>query len=140
MALACYDIRMSDNELFDSWNAQKKTLHKSELAVFPAEGEVWMTAVGKNIGFEQDGSGDNFSRPALIVKKFNNQMFWIAPLSTKQKEFDFYYNCTDPVGRKIAVITAQLRLVSVKRFKRNMYVFSPADFAEIKKQLQAFLA
>jgi mRNA interferase MazF len=130
---------MSDDELFDVWNTQKKVLQKTEPNLFPAEGEVWMAAVGKNLGFEQDGSGDNFSRPVLVVKKFNNQMFWVAPLSTKQKQFDFYYNCVDPMERKISVILAQLRLISVKRCKRNMYVFPPVDFEEIKKHLRIFL-
>ena len=130
---------MSDDELFDFWNAQKKVLQKSEPTLFPAEREVWMAATGKNLGFEQDGSGDHFSRPVLIVKKFNNQMFWAAPLSAKQKQFDFYYNCVDTAGRKISVILAQLRLVSVKRCKRNMYLFSAVDFEEVKRRLRTFL-
>jgi len=57
--------------------------------------KYFSTTFGKNIGFEQNGSGDNFSRPVLIVKKFNNHMFWCVPLSTKQKTFDFYFNYTD---------------------------------------------
>lgn len=65
---------------------------------FPKEGEVWMCTLGKNIGFEQNGSGDSFSRPVMIIKKFNNHMFWTIALSTKQNRFDFYYNNTDPNG------------------------------------------
>ena len=55
-----------------------------------------MCSLGKNLGYEQNGSGNNFSRPVLVLKKFNNRMFWCIPLSTKQNKFDFYYNFIDP--------------------------------------------
>ncbi|MDP3763798.1 MAG: hypothetical protein Q8Q92_04125 [bacterium] len=63
---------------FDNWNELKKKIETSEHEPerFPQVGEVWMCYLGKNIGFEQNAGGDNFSRPSLIVKKFNNQMFW----------------------------------------------------------------
>jgi len=59
---------------FDEWNKLKKEIDTKEdvLDNFPKEGEVWMSNLGKNIGFEQNGSGDNFSRLVLIIKKFNN--------------------------------------------------------------------
>ena len=98
-----------------------------------------MSALGKNIGFEQNGSGDNFSRPVLIVKKFNNHMFWSIPLSTKQKKFDFYYNFTDSNGSQVSVILAQLKLVSVKRIKRKMYDLSDKQLQDIKGKLKTFL-
>jgi len=62
---------------FDKWNGLKKEIEAdvSEPNKFPKEGEVWMSSIGRNIGFEQNGSSDNFSRPVLVVKKFNNQMF-----------------------------------------------------------------
>ncbi len=61
---------------FDLWNKLKKILDFQgyRLPKFPKEGEVWMSNLGKNIGFEQNGGGNNFSRPILVVKKFNNQM------------------------------------------------------------------
>jgi mRNA interferase MazF len=79
---------------------------------FPKEGEVWMCSLGKNIGYEQNGSGESFLRPIMIIKKFNNHMFWTIALSTKQKRFDFYFNYTDPNGLKVAGILAQMKLTS----------------------------
>jgi hypothetical protein len=126
---------------FDRWNEIKKTLDASDdkRMFFPKTREVWMCSVGRNIGFEQNGSGNNFSRPVLVVKKFNNQMFWTAPLSTKQKKFDFYFNFTDPNDQKVAVIIAQLRLVSIKRFNRKMYEIGESDFNKIQALLKGFL-
>lgn len=122
---------------FDKWNEIKKELNRTnnEPILFPKEGEVWMCSIGKNIGFEQNGAGDSFSRPVLIVKKFNNRMFWIVPLSTKQKPFDFYYNFIDPKNLKVAAILAQLRLVSIKRFRRNLYSMDQENFAAVRTKL-----
>ena len=129
---------MSD---FDEWNKLKKEIDtKSEvLDNFPKEGEVWMSNLGKNIGYEQNGSGSNFSRPVLVVKRFNNHMFWVVPLSTKQKNFDFYFNYTDPNGQKVSAILAQMKLASVKRLKRDIYIMPKNLFSEIRLKLKEFL-
>jgi mRNA interferase MazF len=128
-------------EDFDSWNELKKkiTLEEGEPDRFPKEGEVWMSTVGKNVGFEQNGSGDTFSRPVLVVKKFNNHMFWVVPLSTKQKKFDFYFNYTDPNNEKVSAILAQMKLFSIKRFKRKLYDISENIFIQMKDRMKTFL-
>lgn len=126
---------------FDSWNELKKKIDVEENTPdrFPKEGEVWMSSLGKNIGYEQNGSGDNFSRPILIVKKFNNHMFWIIPLSTKQKDFDFYFNYTDPNDQEVSAILAQMKLLSVKRLKRKLYDIPNKLFDEMRQKLKSFL-
>src|SRR3989344_2420314 len=69
---------------FDSWNELKKKIEddKNDPDKFPKEGEVWMCSLGRNIGFEQNGSGDNFSRPILIIKKIK-----IFPLEPRNPAF-----------------------------------------------------
>ena len=98
-----------------------------------------MCSLGKNIGFEQNGSGGNFSRPVLVIKKFNNHMFWAISLSTKQRNFDFYFNYTDPNNQKVSAILAQMKLVSVKRLKRKLCEIPNELFDEIKQKLKSFL-
>ncbi|MFA6340731.1 MAG: type II toxin-antitoxin system PemK/MazF family toxin [Candidatus Paceibacterota bacterium] len=126
---------------FDKWNGLKKEidLSNNEPDKFPKEGEVWMSNLGENIGFEQNGSGDNFSRPVLIIKKFNNKMFWAIPLSTKQKKFDFYFNYTDVNDQKVSAILAQMRLISIKRLKRKLYELEHKRVLEVKNSLKSFL-
>ena len=126
---------------FDRWNKLKKELQllPDEPSLYPKQREVWMCSVGKNIGFEQNGAGESFSRPVLVVKKFNNKMFWVLPLSTKQKSYDFYFNFIDPNGLKVAAILAQLRLISIKRFRRHIYEFDPSSFEVVKHRLQSWL-
>lgn len=126
---------------FDIWNELKKKIDGSpdQPNRFPKEGEVWVCSLGRNIGFEQNGSGDNFSRPILIIKKFNNHMFWGVPLSTKQKQFNFYFNFTDLNNLKVSAILAQMKLVSIKRIKRKLYDIPQAQLSAIKQRLKSFL-
>jgi len=126
---------------FDKWNKEKQKLDEEDYSTenFPQPGEVWMCVVGKNIGFEQNGSGENFSRPVAVIAKFNNKMLWVVSLSTKQKEFNFYHNFTDPNNQKVSAIIAQLKLVSSKRLKRKMYNLSEVDFKNILQKIKSFL-
>lgn len=124
-------------EDFDNWNIYKKQLEELDPVFdnFPHRGEVWMIVLGNNLGFEQNGTGGNFSRPVLVFKKFNNQMFWCIPLSTKQKSLDYYFNFQDPVGHSVSGIIAQMRLLSIKRFQRRMYVLDWEIFDNFKKHV-----
>ena len=36
-----------------------------------SEREVWFLKIGVNVGYEQDGNGKEYLRPAIILKKFN---------------------------------------------------------------------
>lgn len=126
---------------FNNWNRLKKKLETQtgEMTNFPKAGEVWMINLGRNIGFEQNGSNEDFSRPVLVIRKFNNHMFWCVPLSTKQKEIDFYFNYTDTIGQDVSVILAQMKLVSIKRFKRKMYDLDFDLFQKIRLVLKSFI-
>jgi mRNA interferase MazF len=128
------------NEEFDSWNNLKKGIHDKYTRKYYHEREIWWCLLGRNIGYEQNGSGDSFSRPVLIVKKFNNHMFWVVPLSTIQKKFDFYFNYTDPHSEKVSAILAQLKLLSIKRLKRNMYSLETSILEEIKTKLKNLMS
>ncbi|MBI3075159.1 MAG: type II toxin-antitoxin system PemK/MazF family toxin [Parcubacteria group bacterium] len=126
---------------FDGWNKKKKKIDAKphDNGPLPKERWVWLCSIGANIGFEQDGTGTVFERPVLVVKKFNNKMYWVVPLSTKQKPYDFYFNFTDPNGQASSAILAQMRLVSVKRFIRDMYALPEEVFMEIVARLVGFL-
>jgi mRNA interferase MazF len=123
------------------WNVLKKRLNNTSSLKekFPEEGEVWMCHLGNNIGFEQNGGGENFLRPILIVKKFNYQMFWCIPLSTKQKEISFYHNYTDLHGNKVSAILAQMKLLSTNRLRRKMYTISEEELTVIRKKIGKLL-
>ena len=122
---------------FENWSKQKKKLDKKNLSIikaYPKEREVWMCSVGINIGFEQNGNNKSFERPVLVFKKFNNKMVWGIPLTSKQKMIDFYCNFDDPNGLAVSAIIAHMRLFSVNRFDRKMYLLNEDTFMDIKHQ------
>lgn len=45
---------------------KKIDLRNEVLNNFPKEGEVWMADIGLNIGYEQNGNENNFSRPKKL--------------------------------------------------------------------------
>ena len=62
---------------FDKWNNIKKDTHKENVLVGFRNRDIFYIKMGQNIGFEQNGKGDNFVRPVIVFKKFNkNIVFW----------------------------------------------------------------
>ena len=100
--------------------------------------EIWWANIGSNIGFEQDGKNFNFSRPILVLKKFNKNMFWGLPLTSKNKIGDYFYS----IYRKdenYTFILSQLKLISSKRLIRKINKISIEDFEIIKNKINKFL-
>ena len=125
---------------FDSWNNEKKNLEKIGHESLPFhEREIWWCSIGINLGDEQDGKNELFERTILVIKKFNNKIAWVLPMTTKDKEGEYYYKIKYD-GRAFNVILSQLRLTSVKRFHRLVRKISPKQFNEIKERLIGFLS
>ena len=77
--------------IFDLWNQVKRSLGKTKREVYVKERDVVFLKLGKNVGHEQDGVGKNFLRPVLVIKKFNNRLFWGVPLTKKEKNSPYYF-------------------------------------------------
>ncbi|MEK7565188.1 MAG: type II toxin-antitoxin system PemK/MazF family toxin [Patescibacteria group bacterium] len=124
---------------FDSWNKEKKNLEDvgHDILVFH-EREIWWCSIGINLGDEQDGKNELFERPVLVLKKFNNKVAWVLPMSTKPKEGIYYHNL-EYDGKMFTVILSQLRLISVKRFHRFVRKISPHQFTLIQNKLIDFI-
>ena len=52
---------------FSLWHTRKTFVHNEKQRPFFSEREVWFCAMGENVGYEQDGRGENFLRPVLIL-------------------------------------------------------------------------
>ena len=100
---------------FDKWNFHKKKVEKrfinEDLYFYPKE--IWWSSLGLNIGIETNGKNDNFERPVLIIKKFNSNMLWVLPLTTKSKVGPNYFKLTSQ--NDSSVIFTQIRTISTKR-------------------------
>ena len=105
---------------------------------FYHEREVWWCALGLNVGFEQDGKGEDFSRPVLVIKGFSKNILLCIPLTTKPKEGKYYHdiNLGDGLARK--VILSQIRLIDSKRLEEKICTLDEIQFGSIKQKIIQF--
>jgi mRNA-degrading endonuclease toxin of MazEF toxin-antitoxin module len=122
----------------DAWNEVKKELDNLDNKVFFKEREIFWMSIGENIGFEQNGKGEIFSRPVLIVKKFSKNIFYGIPLSTKIKEGSFFYTFTFQSKQSNALLV-QGRLFDSKRLENKMGMIDKDEFKRLKIKLRELL-
>jgi mRNA interferase MazF len=123
-------------EYFANWTKLKIRIHDSDVTDrYFYEREIWWASLGANIGFEQDGKNSNYERPVLVLKKFNKNILWALPLTSKIKEGKYYFN-TENEGEKSSVILSQLRLISSKRLLRKIRTLPEGEFLEIRKRIK----
>ncbi len=127
---------------YNNWNEIKITIEYENIIVGFKERDIFYMNMGKNIGFEQDGKGENFVRPVVIIKGFNKNMFFGIPLSTKMKEGKFYYKFRfqkkDELVENIALLS-QMRLFSTKRLLNKIGVISKEDFIKMKNEFKSLI-
>ena len=99
------------------------------------EREIWICNVGDNIGFEEDGKGEDYTRPVLIFKVFNKRFCYIVPLSTTNKRGKFYYPFEGNTGKISVALLSQLRAIDSMRLRDKIGFAKKEDFNEIKKQV-----
>jgi mRNA interferase MazF len=125
---------------YDSWNIIKNSINnKNNKIVIPKEREVYWASIGVNIGYEQDGKGKVFSRPVLVLKKYNRHIFFGIPLSTQIKDGTFFYTL-DLHDNKVSALLVQGRLFDTKRLENRIGMISKDDFSGIKNNLKELLS
>lgn len=134
------DHNFSMEKYFDDWNPRKKSIHYDKVRPHFHEREIWFCSLGVNIGFEQDGVGDRFLRPILILRKFNNDIFWGLPLTRTTKKSPYYYLLEGSTSvAPSSIILSQIRLIDAKRLQYKIGDVSPVQLSEIKEALKALL-
>jgi len=124
---------------FDNWNKFKKELHTNGNPSYAHEREIWWCSLGINVGSEQDGTGINFDRPVLVVKGFNQNIFFGVALTGQKREGKYYFYIGKTDGRDSSAILSQVRLIDAKRLVRKMGTIDEATFLELKKALRKTL-
>ncbi|MDD4662203.1 MAG: type II toxin-antitoxin system PemK/MazF family toxin [Candidatus Pacebacteria bacterium] len=131
-----WEYKFMTEDIFNKWNEQKKEIDNNEREIFFAEREIWNIKMGKNIGFEEDGKGEDFLRPVLILKKFSKEIFWGIPLTSScKKEYpQFYCSFIFKGGESVAILT-QIKLYSTRRLYYKMGRIGEKNFNLIKQKL-----
>ena len=122
------------NKNFTDWNLLKQRLdNKQGLPTFK-EREIWWCSLGVNIGHEENGKNEFFSRPILVVRKFNSNIFLGIPLTTKIKENRYYHQISFKETKQCAMLS-QIRVWESRRLMDKMGKISWDEFDEIRKKL-----
>ena len=126
---------------FLSWFQIKPKLHENASSdLYFYERDVFYAHLGINIGFEQDGKGENFERPIVVLKKFNAHCMLIVPLTTKEKKGRFYFPFQIKGQKKKSyAILSQVRLIDGKRFINKIGRIEKKTLIELKKAIKQII-
>ncbi len=122
---------------FDEWNEVKKRTENKLKIPTMKQREIYWANVGENIGFEQNGKGDDFMRPLLVFKKFSNNMFFGIPLSTQQKpDGSFFFEFSFKDNEISTALIVQGKLYDAKRLDRKIGKIGLEDFEKLKDKFK----
>lgn len=116
---------------FIGWIYTKIYINTKNRVALVKEGEVYWCTLGENIGDEENGKGEDFRRPVLIFKKFNNNIFWGIPMSTKIKNNRYYIKVLLK-NIEQSVMISQLRILDVKRLDEKIGYISHIEFLKVE--------
>ncbi|MDP3729283.1 MAG: type II toxin-antitoxin system PemK/MazF family toxin [bacterium] len=124
---------------FDQWNKIKKTIHDSgEYKLYHVR-EIWWCSFGVNIGFEQDGSPDEYRRPVLILKGLSKQICFVIPLTTATQDHPLRPSIGLVEGKAARALLSQMRTIDNKRLVRKIGYLNKDIFQRIQKAAKELL-
>ncbi len=129
---------MNDKD-YTHWHTIKTNVHNEKQRPFFHEREIWFCLLGANIGFEQDGRGQEYLRPVVVVRKFNNEVCRIIPLTKNQKKGMYYFSFSYTTNIVSTAILSQIKLVDSKRLEYKSGDMNEKDFTILKQKLTRLL-
>ena len=124
---------------FSQWSIQKANLHSESTVAYYHEREIWWCALGVNIGFEQDGTGENFDIPVVILRGFNTHTFFAVALTGRKKAGAFYFYLGKVDDRDATAILSQVRILDTKRLIKKIGTLHISTFQDLKNACKDIL-
>lgn len=124
-----------------NWNKLKEIIDSIDILVPFCERELWQVALGINIGIEMDGKGDDFERPALVIKRVNKDHALIVPITRKLILLPGIHISlvNSNLDKSSVAVISQLQVVSNKRLMKRVGILSNDQFSAVRKALKDFL-
>ena len=124
---------------FDNWNKKKRRIDNQPGMPFFHTREIWWCSLGVNIGFEQDGSGGEYDRPVIILKKMSAQTCFAIPLTTSTNDHPLRPSVGIIEGKEARALLSQMRLIDSKRLIRKIGYLDGEIFKQIRKAAKGML-
>ena len=124
---------------FQKWHTLKAGIDRQDKTQLFRAQEIWWCSLGANVGVETDGKDDLFQRPVLVFRKFNQDMFWGFPITSKPKKHKPFYFLFSLNGLEQIAVLSQMRVLSSKRLIRRVGKLGNAEFRELNGAFLKFI-
>jgi len=112
---------------FDPWNDIKKATDATDEAarLYFREGEVWWVRLGRNIGYEVNGKSREFTRPVIILKKYNQSSLLALPLTPAPKPSPYRLPIGVIDGKHAFATLSQLAILTASGSSKRSSILMP---------------
>lgn len=117
---------------FDGWNEVKKKTSKEARRLYTVR-EIWWARFGVNIGTEQDGKGDWFVRPCIILRGFGPDACLVVPLTTAIRKHSLRVLLGVVDGKIARANLSQIRAIDTKRLEQKIGFLDEEIFTRLRK-------
>ncbi|OGG79302.1 hypothetical protein A3A39_01895 [Candidatus Kaiserbacteria bacterium RIFCSPLOWO2_01_FULL_54_13] len=123
---------------FDRWNEIKKHTNAEEPRLYTVR-EIWWCRLGVNVGTEQDGRGESFLRPVVILRGFGPDACLVAPLTTSEREHPLRVSVGVVGDQPARANLSQLRVVDTRRLVEKIGFLDKKVFSTLRKTARGLL-
>lgn len=126
---------MTHIEQFITWVKIKFHIHSIQnRPLYFNEREIWWCHLGENVGDEERGKGDQFMRPVIVIRKFNNNLALVVPTSSILKDKKYYtpirYN-----GQTYSALISHLHTLDTKRLRKKIATLNQEEFTNLYENI-----
>ncbi|MEK7144335.1 MAG: type II toxin-antitoxin system PemK/MazF family toxin [Patescibacteria group bacterium] len=124
---------------FDQWNEVKKRTHAEHPRLYTVR-EIWWCALGVNVGTEQDGKGEWYVRPSVILRGFGPDACLVVPLTTSSREHALRVPVGLVEGFEARANLSQIRVIDTRRLTRKICFLGKDEYAKLRKAARDMLS
>ncbi len=123
---------------FDKWNEVKKKTEAEQPRLYTVR-EIWWCRFGLNIGTEQDGKGEWYVRPCIILRGFGPDACLVVPLTTSPRKHVLRISLGKINGEKANANLSQIRVVDTRRLEEKIGFLDIDIFSKLRKAAKDLL-
>ena len=120
---------------FDGWNKIKKQTQEMRPRLYTVR-EIWWCHLGVNIGTEQDGKGEWFDRPCVIMRGFGPDACLVIPLTTSAHEHELRIPIGQVEGFEARANLSQIRVIDTRRLEEKIGFLEKTVFLELRRAVR----
>jgi mRNA interferase MazF len=123
---------------FDGWNKIKKKTDTGKPHLYTVR-EIWWCRFGVNVGTEQDGKGEWYVRPCIILRGFGPDACLVVPLTTSPHNHVLRISVGKIEGEEAKANISQIRVIDTKRLEEKIGFLEKDLFVKLRKAVKDLL-